>query len=66
MNIVLDIGTAFGLILVIEGLLYALLPDSMRRIMAQILIMQTPQLKAMGIVMTLCGISLIYLLGLMI
>ncbi len=46
--------------LIIEGLFYATFPNHIRRIMAQLIIMQTPQLKGIGIAMILVGVSLVY------
>ncbi|MGB1077283.1 MAG: DUF2065 domain-containing protein [Bdellovibrionales bacterium] len=65
MDYILYIGTAFGLIFVIEGLLYALFPDAMRRMLAQIIVMQTPQLKSTGIITALIGVNIVYLVNLL-
>ena len=65
MENIVYIGTAFALIFIIEGLLYALFPNHMRRMMAQILLLHTHQLKVMGISMVLMGVSLVYLVNLL-
>jgi uncharacterized protein YjeT (DUF2065 family) len=65
MDILVYIGTAFGLMFVIEGFLYAVFPDTMRRMMAQIMILHDKQLKAFGIGMILAGVTLVYLINLL-
>lgn len=57
----LYILTALSLILVIEGLLYALFPDFMRRIMATALMLPVPRLRLFGAVMAVSGFCLILL-----
>jgi len=60
MDVLIYIATAFGLMFVIEGLFYALFPDTMRRIMAQMMVMQNRHIKAFGIGMVLGGVTLKY------
>ncbi len=64
MDYLLYIGTAFALMFIIEGLLYAVFPDQMRRVMAQLFTMPPAQLKIAGIAMIFFGVSLMYLLHL--
>lgn len=56
-----DLGAAFGLVLVIEGLLYALLPDFMRRVMAQILILPQSQVRVAALVSVAVGVFIVWL-----
>ena len=53
---------AFALIFVIEGLLYSLFPDAMKRVLAMALIMPAATLRRFGMLMVLCGFGLITLL----
>ena len=52
--------TAIGLLLVLEGALYALFPDTVRRMMAQISVMPCEKLRIAGLAMTLAGFVIIY------
>lgn len=54
--------TLLAMVLVLEGLLYALFTDQMRRLIAQALIMPQADLKRAGIAMTAVGFILIWLL----
>lgn len=55
-----DLATAIGLMLVIEGLLYALLPDTMRRALAQLLIMPTQQIRFAALVSVAIGVAVVW------
>lgn len=55
-----DLGTAIGLMLVIEGLLYALFPDTMRRALAQMLIMPTQQIRIAALVSVAVGVAVVW------
>jgi uncharacterized protein YjeT (DUF2065 family) len=57
----LYILTALSLILVIEGLLYALFPDLMRRIMATAIMLPVPRLRLFGAIMALSGFCMVLL-----
>lgn len=54
--------TAIALVFVIEGLLYALFPDQIRRMMAVAIMMPVPQLRMIGLVMALTGFCFVWLL----
>ena len=57
-----DLAAALGLVLALEGALYALFPDMMKRTAAQVL--QTPgdTLRALGVVSSLAGVGMVWLL----
>jgi len=52
---------AFGLMLVIEGALYALFPDAMRRAMAMMLSMDEMQIRISAVVTAVAGLALVWL-----
>ena len=52
---------AFGLVLVIEGALYALFPDFMRRAMAMMLSMEEMQIRISAVVSAVVGLALVWL-----
>ena len=56
-----DVATAIGLVFVLEGALYALFPDLMRRMAQQVL--QTPgdTLRVAGVVSVAFGVALVWL-----
>jgi uncharacterized protein YjeT (DUF2065 family) len=54
--------TSFSLIFVIEGLLYALVPDAVRKLMAMAVMLPVPRLRLFGAAMALSGLSLIWML----
>lgn len=54
--------TAFALIFVIEGMLYAVFPDAMRRVLAMALTMPSSSLRRFGFVMVLCGFGMMVLM----
>lgn len=56
-----NLGTAFGLVLVIEGMLYALFPDYMRRVMAQMLALPPMQVRAAALVSVALGVGVVWL-----
>lgn len=57
-----DLLTALALALVIEGALYALFPEAMRRFMVQVLAQPESLLRGAGVVAALVGIGAIWLL----
>ena len=59
---VAELLTALALILVIEGALYALFPDRMKRMLAQVMTMQTASLRSTGLVSAVIGVGLVWLL----
>ncbi|MEE8623251.1 MAG: DUF2065 domain-containing protein [Alphaproteobacteria bacterium] len=54
--------TALALILVIEGTLYALFPDGMKRLMVQVLGLPATNLRAAGLIATAAGVGIVWLL----
>lgn len=56
----LYILTSFSLIFVIEGLVYALFPDAVRKMMAIALGLPPQQLRIFGITMAAIGLCLIW------
>lgn len=57
---VADLLTAVGLILVIEGSLYALFPEGMKRVMAQVLAMPAGSLRTVGVAAFAVGAALVW------
>ena len=55
--------TAIGLVFVIEGALYALFPDAMRRSIARVLAQPAGRLRAVGMSAALVGLLLIWLVN---
>lgn len=56
-----ELGVALGLVLVIEGLLYALFPDFMRRSMAQMLTLASGQIRMAALVSIALGVAMVWL-----
>ena len=57
-----DFLTAVALVLVIEGGLYALFPEGMRRMMAQLQEIPEGRLRTMGLVGAAIGVVAVWLL----
>jgi Uncharacterized protein conserved in bacteria len=57
-----DFLTAFALLFVIEGILYALFPNVMRRLIAEALALPEHQMRAAGLVAAVAGVGLVWLL----
>lgn len=55
-----DLATALALILVIEGTLYALFPDGVKRAMAEVVIWRTATLRTVGLVAVAVGLGLVW------
>ena len=53
--------TAVGLIFVIEGVLYALFPEAMKRILWQVLELPTNVIRTAGLVAALVGLGVVWL-----
>jgi hypothetical protein len=56
-----DLATALGLVLVIEGVLYALFPEGMRQIAARALKVPPHLLRATGLTAACIGVVLVWL-----
>ncbi len=57
-----DLLTALALVLVVEGALYALFPDGMRRMMAQLQSIPDQRLRIMGLVGVVVGLIGVWLM----
>lgn len=53
--------SAVGLVLAVEGALYALAPDTMRRVAAQIVSTPSETLRTIGMVALVAGVGLVWL-----
>ena len=56
-----DICVGFGLVLAIEGALYGLFPESMRKAVVVVLAMPAERLRFLGLAMATVGVGLIWL-----
>lgn len=54
------IGTAFALIFIIEGLIYALFPDAVRKMMAIAIMMPVEKLRMFGAVVAFSGLMIFW------
>lgn len=52
--------TALGLVIVIEGICYALFPDAMKRMMLQILELPSSTLRYMGLFAAALGVVIVW------
>lgn len=57
-----DFATAFGLLLVLEGLLYAAFPKAMRHALTTVLQLQDGVLRRYGLAVAIIGLVILYLL----
>ena len=57
----MDLVTALGLALAIEGVLYALFPDAMRKMMAQILSQPPTVVRTSGLLAAAVGVVIVWL-----
>jgi len=57
-----ELVTALALAIAIEGILYALFPDSMKRMMASVLEMPSSNLRVVGLIAAVLGVSLIWVI----
>lgn len=56
-----DLVTALGLALAIEGILYALFPDAMRKMMAQLLLQPPMVVRTSGLLAAAVGVVIVWL-----
>jgi uncharacterized protein YjeT (DUF2065 family) len=56
-----DFGTAMALLLVIEGIAYALFPEGMKKLVAQMLPMPASTLRMLGLVAACAGVGFVWL-----
>ncbi len=54
-----DFATALGLVLVIEGVLYALLPETLPRMAARLAEQPTTTIRAVGLFAAILGVVLV-------
>jgi uncharacterized protein YjeT (DUF2065 family) len=57
-----DLATAVALVLVIEGVLYSLFPDGMKRMVAQMGILPTATLRITGLIVACLGVAAVWLI----
>jgi hypothetical protein len=57
-----DLGTALALVLVIEGVLYALAPEGMRRVAVRAAAVRAQTLRGAGLAAACIGVMLVWLL----
>jgi len=56
-----ELLVAIGLVLVLEGVMYAAAPDAMKRMIAQMLVMPSGSLRMAGLVAMAAGVLLVWL-----
>lgn len=56
-----DLVTALGLVFVIEGLLLAIAPDALRRVVATVLAQPIDSLRIAGVASALVGLAIVWL-----
>jgi len=57
-----DLYTGLALVLVIEGVLYALFPDGMKRVAARAMLVSPQILRASGLLAASAGVVIVWLL----
>jgi uncharacterized protein YjeT (DUF2065 family) len=57
-----DLLTALGLVLVIEGALYALFPEGMQRMMKQVMDVSPVLLRRLGLASAVLGFCVVWLI----
>jgi uncharacterized protein YjeT (DUF2065 family) len=57
-----DLFTALGLVLVIEGALYALFPEGMQRMMKQVMEVSPAMLRGLGLAGAVFGFVVVWLI----
>ena len=57
-----EIGVAIALVLVIEGVLYALFPNAMQRMLEQVMALPPQALRSAGLFSAILGVALVWLL----
>jgi uncharacterized protein YjeT (DUF2065 family) len=56
-----DFGTAMALLLVIEGIAYALFPEGMKKLVAQMLPVPATTLRILGLAAACAGVGFVWL-----
>jgi hypothetical protein len=57
-----DIMTALALVLVIEGLIYALFPETMQRMMERLMVIPPASLRSGGLMVAIIGVGVVWLI----
>ena len=57
-----DLGTALALVLVIEGMLYSLLPAVMQQLNAQVAVLPASILRIAGLAAACLGVAVVWLI----
>ncbi|HVC56049.1 MAG TPA: DUF2065 domain-containing protein [Stellaceae bacterium] len=57
-----DLGTGLALVLVIEGILYALFPEGMKHVAARAMQVSPQILRAVGLLAAAMGVVIVWLL----
>ncbi len=60
-DFVLALLTAIGLVFVIEGVIYSLFPNGMKRMMMVAITLPSSRLRSMGFTMALVGFAIVWL-----
>ena len=56
-----ELVVAFGLILVIEGVLYSLFPGAMKRLLEHVRDLPVQSLRTVGLISTVLGVLIVWL-----
>lgn len=57
-----ELGVALGLLLVIEGVLYAVAPNAMRRLLEQVFSQRDEAIRITGLFMAVAGLVIVWLI----
>jgi uncharacterized protein YjeT (DUF2065 family) len=57
-----DLWTALALVLVIEGVLYALFPEGMKKMIAQMMMVSPAVLRMAGLAAAVTGVAVVWFL----
>jgi uncharacterized protein len=57
-----DLFTAVALVFVIEGILYSLFPEGMKRMVAQVTVLPASALRLTGLVAAAIGVAAVWLI----
>ena len=57
-----DLCTGLALVLVIEGILYALFPEGMKRVAARAMVVPSQILRAAGLLVAAIGVVIVWVL----
>ena len=57
-----DLGTGLALVLVVEGILYALFPQAMKRAAARTILVSPQTLRGAGLLAAAAGVVVVWLL----